>query len=102
MNLVKKLFLISLLFIANSSFAFGLYGRCIANPSVATCFVSNNLPQPILCEIFVTGISASGARAYVNNVALIYPGMWEELYVYAFNPFYDPMISASYYANCRY
>lgn len=102
MAFIKKLFVLFFLMSANASYGFVLYGQCIANPSVATCFISNNLPRPIVCEVLVTGISAYGNTAFVNNLFVIYPFSWREAYIFSFNPYVDPLVSASYFANCRY
>ena len=102
MNFIKKIFVVGLLFLANSSFGFTLFGQCFANYSGATCVINNTLPRPIFCQVSVTGISSMGFSAYANSFSVIYPFTWNQVYVYSYNPYVDPLISASYIANCHY
>lgn len=102
MSLFKKLLILSLFSLSSSSFAFTLYGQCLANFGGATCLVNNPTPYPIFCQISVTGVSSLGYSAFQNSFSVIYPYSWKQAYVYSFNPYVDPLISATYFANCNY
>lgn len=99
---MKRIIMILITLLPLMTNAFSLQAYCQVNRAQATCFVNNHLYQPVFCQAQATGITSYGyaANAWANG--WIYPGQSVSLYVYAQNPYNDPLMNAQVFTNCRF
>ena len=85
-----------------SAQAFGLSVQCSFNQAQGSCFVFNTLNRPVQCRIQARGQTVMGFWAKVYENVIIYPGQYGYAYVYAKNPYNDPLVYVDGSANCGF
>lgn len=80
---------------------FPMQAQCSVSPAQATCAVYNPYPQAIFCQGRAVGTTSSGYTFWAQINTPVYPGNQAYVYVYAANPWYDPLISAYSEIWCR-
>ncbi len=82
---------------------FRLPASCFVNSGVsASCQACNYNYRPIFCSFTTNGVTYRGSYFQGFNNTWIYPGNCANGYVYAQNPYIDPLASANATVNCRY
>lgn len=100
---LKTILGLYLVIVSGEAFAFYPQMQVFVSPQVATVRVFNQSYYPIVCSGVVYGRTYYGyvGQVWENNV-WVYPGQFNDLYVYATNPYYDPMVQAWANLDCRY
>lgn len=102
---MKKPHFLALLALAGSmtsAHAMFVQAQCDFNAAQGQCTVYNQWSTPILCELAAQGQVSSGAWINESGYAMIYPGSYGYVYVYAMNPAIDPLIYVAGSANCSF
>lgn len=68
----------------------------------AVCQVCNGANAVVFCDMRMRGYTALGYNLQEWAQGNIFPGQCMTGYVYAFNPYNDPLTYAEGYANCSF
>lgn len=77
-----------------------LDATCNFNAAQGTCAAQNTFPFPARCHIYAEGQTSQGFWFKSNNPIVLAPGAWGNAYVYAKNPYVDPLVYVSGFARC--
>jgi len=78
--------------------------NCFVNGGVnAVCEACNySYNRPVRCAMQIRGMSSRGFWFNGNQFGVLYPGQCMNGYVYANNPYVDPLVDANASVNCQF
>lgn len=82
--------------------AFSVQGSCHVDGASASCEIYNQWAYPAYCIANAKGRTSYGFWANGVVQGWVYPGQSLNVYVYATNPWQDPLINATVSANCNF
>ena len=89
---------------ANSNYKINMRANCFINGGAnAVCEVCNyQFSRPILCQMTMRGLTSR--RFFMNGqqTGVVLPGQCMQGFVYANNPYVDPLIDAQANVSCRF
>lgn len=96
-------FLATMIMYSQLSFGqFNMTANCQFNSGRGQCLVTNTTGYILKCALRAQGQLASGHFLEAWQNAIIYPGRYAYVYVYAENPYYNPLVGVQGFANCSY
>ena len=102
--MMKFKVLLATLFLSVSTYAVNLRANCWVNGGVnAVCEACNfSYHRPIFCSMQVRGVSSRGFWFNGMQSGVVYPGQCINGYVYANNPYIDPLVHATANTQCQF
>lgn len=79
---------------------FSMTANCHFNAGRGQCLVANTTGYILQCTLRAHGQLASGQFLEAWQNAIIYPGNFAYVYIYADNPYYNPLIAIRGLATC--
>lgn len=99
---MKKFLFLVVLATSFSASAFFVQGQAQFNQAQGSWFVCNNFGRPIYCDGNVYGQTRFGATMYGTINGPVYPGSCINGYVYANNPYADPLVIVNGQVDCQW
>lgn len=103
-----KLLIVALAFLSTFTYAVekrvNLNANCYVNGGAnAVCEVCNfAYSRPVQCAMQIRGLTSRRFWFNGHQNGIVYPGQCMNGYVYANNPYVDPLIDAQARVNCRF
>lgn len=79
---------------------FNMTASCQFNAGQGQCIVSNTTGYILQCSLRAQGQLASGQFLNAWQNTIVYPGNYAYVYVYAQNPYYNPLVAVRGFATC--
>lgn len=100
---MKTLLLIAATLLSLNSQAFQVQARCqLQAGQSAICQVCNNSYQAVYCNMSLQGRTSRGFWLNEFGNGYLAPGQCMTGYLYAHDPYTDPLINANGQANCSF
>ena len=88
---------------ANAQQWFSVNANCSVNAGNIQCTACNySYNRAISCRLDARAVSAYGYWMNQYNTGTLYPGNCMNVYIYANNPYNDPIVNGSASAQCRF